>query len=122
MSKIAISAEGPNLEDLVDPRFGRAGGFVVIDPDGGESTYLQNGEAQSRGQGAGILAAELVAKAGAKVVLTGFVGPKAFSALEAAGIAVGQNLDGLTVGQALERYRNGQVELASAPNRSMGGR
>ncbi len=122
MKKIAISSEGPTLDDLVDPRFGRAGGFVVADPEGSGLAYLENGAAQSRGQGAGILAAELVAKAGAKVVLTGYVGPKAFAALSAAGIAVGQNLDGLTVGQALERYRQGGVELASEPNRSMGGR
>ena len=27
MQKIAISSEGPTLDDLVDPRFGRAGGF-----------------------------------------------------------------------------------------------
>ena len=34
MQKIAISSEGPTLDDLVDPRFGRAGGFVVVDlPD-----------------------------------------------------------------------------------------
>ena len=31
MQKIAISSEGPTLDDLVDPRFGRAGGFVVVD-------------------------------------------------------------------------------------------
>ena len=31
--KVAISSEGPGLESLVDPRFGRAGGFVIVDMD-----------------------------------------------------------------------------------------
>ena len=28
--KVAVSSEGPGLESMVDPRFGRAGGFVVV--------------------------------------------------------------------------------------------
>ena len=119
--KIAISSEGPSLDDMLDSRFGRAAGFVVVDPDTMESTYLDNGSAQKRGQGAGIQAAEMVADSGAKLVLTGFVGPKAFQALQSAGIQVGQELQGLTVRQALERYQSGQVKFAQAPN-SMGRR
>lgn len=114
--KIAISSEGPNLDDMLDSRFGRAGGFVVVDPETMESTYLGNGAAQMRGQGAGIQAAELVAGSGAKLVLTGYVGPKAFNALQAAGIQVGQDLQGLTVRQALEHYQSGQVQTAQEPN------
>lgn len=116
MSKIAISSEGPTLDDLLDPRFGRAGGFVIYDPETKKVEYLNNGTAQSMSQGAGIQAAETVAKAGAKVLLTGYVGPKAFHALSAAGIKVGQDLEGFTVGQAIERYESGQVNMAEAPN------
>ncbi len=122
MSKIAISSEGPTLNDLLDPRFGRAGGFVIYDPQTKKTEYLNNGQAQNMNQGAGIQAAETVAKAGAKVLLTGYVGPKAFRALEAVGIKVGQDLEGLTVGQAIERYLSGQVEVATGPNREQGGR
>lgn len=117
MSKIAITSEGPNLSDQVDPRFGRAAGFIVIDPDTKESAYVSNGQNQTRGQGAGIAAAELMAQNQVNVVLTGFVGPKAFQALDAAGIQVGQNLDNLTTEQALQRYLDGQVEMATRPNR-----
>ena len=120
--KIAVSSEAPGLESQVDPRFGRAAGFVLVDPQTMEHTWLDNGEAQVRAQGAGIQAAELVARAGAKVVLTGYVGPKAFQALQAAGIAVGQDLDGLTVAQAVERYQAGRVTLAQGPNREAGWR
>ncbi len=117
MAKIAISSEGPSLDDLVDPRFGRAGGFLLVDSGDLSAAYLDNGAAQARGQGAGIQAAELVARAGATVVLTGYVGPKAFQALRAAGIGIGQDLGGLSAREALRRFLEGQVPLAQAPNR-----
>ena len=48
-------------------------------------------------QGAGIETAERMSAAGVTVVLSGYVGPKAFEALKAAGIKVCQDLDGMTV-------------------------
>ena len=32
MEKIAVSAESPHLDDFLDPRFGRAAGFLIVDP------------------------------------------------------------------------------------------
>ncbi len=110
MNRIAISSEGPNLDDPVDPRFGRAAGFIVIDPATMSFDYIQNGAAQVRSQGAGIQAAETVARAGATAVLTGYVGPKAFQALAAAGIRIAQNLDQMTVRQAVERFQSGALQ------------
>lgn len=110
MNKIAVSSEGPGLDEPVDPRFGRAAGFVIVDPETLDFEYLENGAAQARGQGAGILAAENVARAGAGVVLTGFVGPKAFQALEAAGIRVAHNMEGLSVREAMQRFNDGRVQ------------
>ncbi len=117
MTKVAVTSEGPTLQDKVDPRFGRAGGFVVVDVETMETEYIDNGGSQAMAHGAGIQAAQRVADAGAKVVLTGFVGPKAFQALKAAGLQVGQDLDGVTVAEAVERYKNGQVAMAASPNK-----
>ena len=117
MEKIAVSCDGPTLDARVDPRFGRAAGFLVVDSETLNFEYLDNGSTQVMSQGAGIQAAEIVANAGAAVVLTGFVGPKAFQALSAAGIRVGQHLDNLTVREALDRYKAGTVEIAAQPNR-----
>ncbi|MGD9210428.1 MAG: NifB/NifX family molybdenum-iron cluster-binding protein [Desulfobacteraceae bacterium] len=117
MPKIAISSEGPTLEDQVDPRFGRAAGFVIADPKNLSITYINNGTSQALSQGAGIQAAETVAKAGVTAVLTGYVGPKAFQALNAAGIKVAQDFENLSVREAIERYNNGEIkwaELSSA--------
>jgi predicted Fe-Mo cluster-binding NifX family protein len=122
MSLIAITSEGPMLEDVLDPRFGRAAGFMIVDPQTMEHRYVENGSAQAMAQGAGIQAAETVAGTGAEVVLTGFVGPKAFMALSAAGIRVAQNLENMTVQEAVDRFRQGNLDWAEAPNRGRHGR
>ncbi len=114
--KIAITAESPDLEAQIDPRFGRAAGFVVVDPDTMAFDYVDNGASQVMGKGAGIQAAEILADTGAGVLLTGFVGPKAFQALRAAGIAIGQNLENQTVREAIQSFRDGKVQIAGAPN------
>jgi predicted Fe-Mo cluster-binding NifX family protein len=117
MTRIAVTSEGPSLDDQVDPRFGRAAGFLVVDLETMDTQYIDNGQSQIMAQGAGIQAAEVVARAGVGCLLTGYVGPKAFQALNAAGIKVGQNLEELTVRQAIERFKSGQVEIAQAANR-----
>ena len=122
MDKIAISSEGPALDDLLDPRFGRAAGFIVVDPQSMTFEYIDNGVSQAMSQGAGIQAAENVVRTGAKAVLTGYVGPKAFMALDQAGIKVAQNLEGMTVRKAIERFNQGSVTWSSAPNRKGHGR
>jgi predicted Fe-Mo cluster-binding NifX family protein len=102
---IAVSSEGPTLNDAVDPRFGRAAGFVIVEPDGA-IRYLDNGASQAMAHGAGIETARRIAEAGATVLVTGVVGPKAATALASLKVAVAQGFEGLTVGQAVDRYRN----------------
>ena len=116
MQKIAISSEGPTLDDLVDPRFGRASGLVLVDLSDMSVTYIDNGASQTMSMGAGIETAERVVNAGAQVVLSGYVGPKAFNALQAAGIKVCQNVSG-TVREAVERFQKGEFPFASTSNK-----
>ena len=117
MQKIAISSEGPTLEDWVDPRFGRAGGFVVVELPERRLDYIDNGASQMMAMGAGIETAERMAAAGVEVVLSGYVGPKAFEALSAAGIKICQDVEGLTVGEAIENYVAGKYPFASESNK-----
>ncbi|EPR43514.1 Dinitrogenase iron-molybdenum cofactor biosynthesis protein [Desulfovibrio sp. X2] len=117
MDIIAVTAEAPGLDSPVDPRFGRAAGFVVVDLSTMKDTWVDNGSSQTLAQGAGIQAAENVSAAGAGVLLTGWVGPKAFTALSAAGIKVGQDLSGITVREAVERFKAGNVSFADGPNK-----
>lgn len=117
MTIVAVSSEGPELTDMVDPRFGRAGGFVVVDTETMQTRYLDNGACQALAHGAGIQTTQAIADMGATVVLTGFVGPKAWQALEAAKVRVGQDLENMTVGEAVKRFVDGKVVIADKPNR-----
>ena len=117
MQKIAISSEGPTLEDWVDPRFGRAGGFVVVELPERKLDYIDNGASQMMAMGAGIETAERMAAAGVEVVLSGYVGPKAFDALTAAGIKICQDVEGITIGEAIENYVAGKYPFATESNK-----
>lgn len=112
MTIIAVTADGPSLDAPLDARFGRAAGFMLVDSASGEFTYHANTAAAGMASGAGIQAVETIAKAGACVLLTGHVGPKALSALTAAGIIIGENYQGVTVRQAAERYTSEQSTVA----------
>lgn len=117
MRRIAVSSEGPGLDSMVDPRFGRAGGFVIVDSETMDVEYIDNGESQIMAQGAGISSAEKLANSGADVILSGYIGPKAFEALTAAGIKICQDMDGMTVGEAVERFKSGSVPFSQVPNK-----
>lgn len=117
MQIVAISSEGPTLADMVDPRFGRAAGFIIASSENDSFQYLDNGNSQALSQGAGIETASRLSQEGVQVVLSGFVGPKAFQALQAAGIKICQDVQGMTVGEALEKFRAGQFPYAQASNK-----
>ena len=106
--KIAFSTSGESLEAPLDSRFGRAPNFLVYDLDSGQARVVDNGVSRASSQGAGIQAADSVARAGAGAVVTGHCGPKAFQVLHAAGIKV-FSCHAATVGEALDQYRSGAL-------------
>ena len=109
--KIAISAEGPTTQDIVDPRFGRAAGFVIYDTETKTLEYIDNGAAQAAAQGPGLMAVETVVEAGAKVVLSGYIGPKALEALQAVGLGTVQDMDNRTVGNVIADFEAGNLTV-----------
>ena len=113
--KIAITATGKDMASSVDPRFGRAKYFVVVDTDTNESAAHDNAQNLNAAQGAGIQAGETVARLGVQAVVTGNVGPKAFRTLHAAGIKV-YLCKPMTVAEALKRFKAGELKEASAAN------
>lgn len=104
MKKIAVTSEGPGVDSRVDPRFGRAAGFVIVDADSMSSEYVDNAPSRNMSHGAGIEAAQRVAGKGVGVLLTGHVGPKAEQALSAAGIKIVPDMEGMTVKEAVDKY------------------
>ena len=111
--KIAISAAGPSIEDLVDPRFGRCACFLIIDTGTLEFEVIENSSKNLSG-GAGIEAAQRVADQGVTHVLTGRCGPNAEKVLLAAGIKIVDGCEG-KVREAVERFRSGDISSAQRP-------
>lgn len=113
--KIALTTSGNDLQAPLDPRFGRAPNYLVYDLEGSTFELIDNQKSQESSHGAGIVAAERVARSGATALVTGNCGPKAFRVLHAAGIKV-YTSEATTVAEALAQYRAGQLVEASGAN------
>ena len=109
--KLCITSQGGDIAASVDPRFGRAAFFVVIDTDTMQYEIFENMSIQASG-GAGISAAKAVIDSGAKAVLTGDCGPNAFRTLQAANIAVYTGVSG-SVQQAVDAFKQGDMKPVS---------
>lgn len=106
--KIAFTTSGETLNAPLDSRFGRAPKFLIYDLDENTFEIVDNQQSMNAAQGAGIQAAETVARRGVSGLVTGHCGPKAFRALTAAGITI-YNTDAPTVAAALEALRAGTL-------------
>jgi predicted Fe-Mo cluster-binding NifX family protein len=111
--KIAFTTSGDALNAPLDSRFGRAPRFIICDLDQGGFEVIDNQQNLNAAQGAGIQAAETIARAGVDCLVTGHCGPKAFRVLSAAGIKV-YNSDAPTVAEALEAFKSGTLTPARA--------
>ncbi len=110
--KLCVSATGKEMTAKVDGTFGRAPYLLIIDTDTLGMEALDN-TAADVSQGAGIAAAQLVANKGANALLTGHVGPKAYTALESAGIKIYEGAStGDTVQEAVNKFKQGQVKAS----------
>ena len=99
--KVAVTSQGMDLASQVDPRFGRAKYFVLVDTDTGTFTAHDNRQNLNAAQGAGIQAGRNVVELGAEAVITGNVGPKAFTTLQGGGTAANLLHDRQLVGTLL---------------------
>jgi predicted Fe-Mo cluster-binding NifX family protein len=122
--KVAVSSTGRDLESTVDPRFGRCQYFIVVDTETMKYDAMPN-TSIGAAHGAGIQAAQLVASWGVDIVLTGNVGPNAFTALSAAGVQVLTGALG-TIRDAVDQYKRGGLLAIGRPTVSghfgLGGR
>jgi len=112
--KIAISANGQNLDAEVDPRFGRCQHFIIADTETEEFEALDNSSASAAG-GAGISAAQMIVKQGVEAVLTGNCGPNAHQVLSPAGIKVITGVSG-KIKDAIAEYKLGTYSASQQAN------
>jgi len=95
--KIAISAEGTDLEAKVAHKFGTSQYFVIVDLDSNDFEAVPNpGTSGHRG-------------AGTQAVLTGYCSPAACSQLKANGIEVLTGLSG-TVRDVMEKHKESNLQ------------
>ena len=88
--RIAISSTGKDLESQVDVRFGRCSYFIIAEVEGKEiksSESIENTSAAQMG-GAGITAAQMVADKKVDAIITGNMGPRAFTVFQQLGIEI----------------------------------
>jgi predicted Fe-Mo cluster-binding NifX family protein len=116
--KIAVSATAPQLDAGLDPRFGRCRYLLVVDSDSMEFEAIEN-PAMSAPGGAGIQAAEVVARQGVGAVITGECGPNAYQVLSSAGITVFTGASG-TVRDVVGAFKRGELSPISAASTGPG--
>ena len=112
--KIGISSTDKDLNSMIDQRFGRCNYFLIVDTDTMNFESISNESSMATG-GAGIQAAQTIAKAGVESVITGNMGPNAFQTLEAAGIKVFTGANG-SIKEVIEQYKKGNLKNTNSPN------
>ncbi|PQP34910.1 dinitrogenase iron-molybdenum cofactor biosynthesis protein [Desulfobacteraceae bacterium SEEP-SAG9] len=113
--KVAITSSGKDLTSEVDPRFGRAAYFIIIDPETMENEVVANTQNLNLAQGAGIQAGKTIVDNNVDVVITGNCGPKAFRVLQSANIKTITGVSGRIV-DVIARFKDGTLQAAQQPN------
>lgn len=113
--KVAVTSSGNTLESDLDPRFGRASYFLIVDTETLSFEVKPNDQNMDLPQGAGIQAGKTVADCGVEVLITGNCGPKAYAVLEAAGIKVVTGVKG-SIKEVIEHFKKSAPEYSQGPN------
>jgi predicted Fe-Mo cluster-binding NifX family protein len=113
--KVAITTQTNDIDSLVDPRFGRAAWFVIVDSESGEWIAVDNRANADASGGAGVQAGTTVVDQGVGSVITGNVGPNAHKVLAAAGISIYQAGNGVTAREALRSWNAQELTATQAP-------
>jgi len=113
--KIAVTSVDGTMEGMVDERFGRSKKLIIYDQELGTHTVMDNAINMGLPQGAGIQAAQNVVNSGAKVLISGHLGPNAYRVLKAAGVEV-YTATNMTVAQAIRAYQEGKLEALQGPD------
>jgi predicted Fe-Mo cluster-binding NifX family protein len=111
---IVITANGADLDAPASPVFGRCPAYVFVDTESMQFEGVEN-PAIGTASGAGIQAAQFVIERGAQAVVTGNVGPNAFSVFQSAGVPIYLSGSG-TVREMAEAFRTGELQSIADAN------
>ena len=107
--KVAITAQGRELESQIDLRFGRAKFLIVVDTDTGGFEVQDNMVNLNAAQGAGIQTGQNIANLDVDAVITGNVGPNAFRTLRTAEIKIFL-AEKQTVQKAMDSFKTNKLK------------
>ena len=113
--KIAITAAGRDITAALDPRFGRAEYFILVDSDSMKYEVVENTQNLNLPQGAGIQAGKTIVENNADVLISGNCGPKAFKVLNSAGVKIVVGPPGRVI-DAVEKYKSGELTEMNTAN------
>jgi predicted Fe-Mo cluster-binding NifX family protein len=113
--RIAITSTGRELNSDLDPRFGRAEYFIIVDPETMDFEVVENSQNFDLPQGAGIQAGMTIADHQVDALITGHCGPKAFKVLQSAGVQIMTGVSG-KVADVIAQYKSGEIKAASEPD------
>ncbi len=110
--KICFSSTGIDLESELDLRFGRCYYFLIVNTETEEIKAIEN-EGGISAHGAGVSAAQQVAKEDVDVVVTGNIGPNAMKILEGSDIKIFRG-EADTIKSNLEKYKENRIETINS--------
>ena len=111
---ILITTMAPDLDAMVDPRFGRGAYFLIVDTDTLEWRAERNPAVNAPG-GAGSQAAQFAANQKVAAVISGDFGPNAYAALNAAGLPMYLSGTARTARDAIASFKAGQLARVGTP-------
>lgn len=113
--KVAVTSQGPHMNSPVDPHFGRARYFLLVESDTGATAVYGNRRRRRSSHTAGMQAAGTLIGLGVRAVITKHIGPRAFATLQAAEVEV-YGVQGRAVRDAVEGFKAGELQRLCEAN------
>ena len=108
---IVFTTQGTDWDSPIDPRFGRTRYFFVLNEETGDVQTVDNSAIDQEAHGAGPRTSQKLVELGAEVLITGNgPGGNAAAVLKTTGVEVYVGAGEMTVKEALEAYRNGELK------------
>ena len=109
--KIAFTTKGTDWDSMMDPRFGRTEFLLVFDEEKNELTNFDNRAIANEAHGAGPQTAQKLFELNPDVLITGNgPGGNAAIVLEKAGMKIFTGAGDMTVKEANESYKQGELK------------
>jgi len=109
--KIAFTAKGTEWDSAMDPRFGRTEFLLIYDDQSQDFTSLDNRSIANVAHGAGPQTAQKLFELNPEILITGNgPGGNAARALEQSGIKIYIGAGSMTVKEAYEAFKNGELK------------